>query len=501
MKRKNSRKTNRKRRLGTLTTIVWGMFLLTGCGNGPVSPLESLSPDQVRADMENQGDQGQEVQGSSQGQNGQGVPGQDGQAGQVQGGRTRLTLGVLGYTGVSGMQHLLEAYNAQSKEYYVELVEYQPEHADLEASTDRFCMDLATGKGTDLVLFGGGMVPDELGHAGVILDLNAFLTAEEKQEKYLGNILECAQTGNALYEISPAFTLGFIVGDGGRIGMDSRWTLEEMQESFARWGRDGLALAKGQGRTVERLVEASIEDYVDWDAGTADFCKEEFYRILEFGKATDNREWICPTRESVASGTHLASCEGIVNVADMQYFRWLFGDNAVVKGFPCSHGTGVAVSIQQDSMGICSYSQYPEGAWDFLEYYVGAAWTEWEFSIEGDLIQKNFSNYFGGLPVNRQMFEKMLEESMVQQYYDNGEPCPVLQGEGEVPDFYANTAQDVEMLREVVALADRRYLPDQSVICQIIGEEISGYNADILTAQQTAERIQNRVQLYLDEWK
>ena len=77
----------------------------------------------------------------------------------------------------------------------------------------------------------------------------------------------------------------------------------------------------------------------------------------------------------------------------------------------------------------------------------------------------------------------------------------LLQGEGEVPDFYANTAQDVEMLREVVALADRRYLPDQSVICQIIGEEISGYNADILTAQQTAERIQNRVQLYLDEWK
>ena len=103
--------------------------------------------------------------------------------------------------------------------------------------------------------------------------------------------------------------------------------------------------------------------------------------------------------------------------------------------------------------------------------------------------------------MNRQMFEKMLAESMVQQYYDNGEPYPVLQGEGEVPDFYANTAQDVEMLREVVALADRRYLPDQSVICQIIGEEISGYNADILTAQQTAERIQNRVQLYLDEWK
>ena len=85
---------------------------------------------------------------------------------------------------------------------------------------------------------------------------------------------------------------------------------------------------------------------------------------------------------------------------------------------------------------------------------------------------------------------------MVQQYYpDTGNPIPLLQGEGEIPDFYANTAEDVEKLRELIAL------PDQSVICQIIGEEIGGYNAGVLTAEQTAQKIQNRVQLYLDEQK
>ena len=471
------------RTLGTiLGTITVGVVFLMGCANETSDINSGAAPVKV---------EGINIEGS-------------GQSSQHQNGdRITLTLGVLGYSTVPMMQAVVESYNAQSEKYYVEMVDYLPEHYDnaiYEASEDRFRMDLATGKGTDIILF-GDMVADELGHAGVVADLNTFLTTEDKQEKYLGNILECAQTGDALYEISPTFTLSFIAGDGSRIGMENGWTMEEMLESFKRNGRNGLALAKGQGRTVARLVEYSIEDYVNWDTGTADFCKEEFYHILEFGKAIDNSEWIRPTRESVASGTHLASCEGLTDMAGIQYLEWLFGDNVAVKGYPSSHGTGVAVDIGWDSMGISSYSQYPEGAWDFLEFYVEAAWTEREFYAEDTLIKVDFSHYFPGFPVNRQLFEEMLAQSMVQQYLPNGEPYPLLQGEDERPDFYANTAEDVQKLREVIALADRRYFSGQSVISQIIEEEISGYNAGVLTAEQTAAKIQNRVQLYLDEQK
>lgn len=473
-----------------LGTIALGIILLTGCGDEPTGVTLNGKPiDPGGIGTENQGQSGQE-------QNDQGQknlePG---------GERIALTMGVLGYSDSPMMQQLVEAYNARSEKYYVEMVEYQPEYADYEASKDRFRMELATGKGTDIILF-GGMIADELGHGGVLLDLNTLLTPEDKQEKYLGNILECAQTGNALYEISPAFTLEFIVGDGSKIGMEPGWTMEEMLAGFEKNGRDGLALAKGQGRTVERLVESSMDDYVDWDMGTANFCKEEFYRVLEFGKNIDKSEYIRPTRESVASGTHLASCEMLTNVADIQYFRWLFGDNAAVKGYPCSHGTGVAVSTEQNSMGICSYSRCPEGAWDFLEFYVGATWAEREFYEEGILVKEDyFSSRFAGLPVSRQLFEEKLTQSMEQKYFADGKPVPLLQGEGGRPDFYANTAEDVEKLRELIALADRRYFSDRLVICQIIEEEISGYNLGVLTAEQTAEKIQNRVQVYLNEQK
>lgn len=54
-------------------------------------------------------------------------------------------------------------------------------------------------------------------------------------------------------------------------------------------------------------------------------------------------------------------------------------------------------------------------------------------------------------------------------------------------------------LRKVIALADRRAFDITPVIIGIVEEEVSGYYAGAATAEQTAQKIQNRVQLYLDE--
>ena len=467
-----------KRLWRTLGAIVLGIAFLTGCGDGPTGVTLNGQPiDSTEIGVENNGLIGQEESDE----------------------RITLTLGTVGTD--RRLQSAVESYNDQEGKYYVDIVDYLPEQYDnvvYEASLDRLRMALATNKEIDIIAF-GDLVADELGYAGVLMDLNTFLTSQDKQEKYLGNILECAQTGDSLYAVSPAFTLEFIVGDGSRLGMENGWNMEEMMKSFEKNGSNGSALGKGGVRTVALLVGYSIEDYVDWNIGTADFCNEEFYRVLEFGKEADNGEFIRPTRESVASGIHLASCETLAQVGDIQRLDWLFGENMVVKGYPCGHGTGVAVKIVDGSLGISAYSQCSEGAWDFLNFYIGATWTEREFYAEGILIKEQFSDMFPGFPLNRDLFETELEHSMVQRYTDAGEPLPLIYGEGGIPNFYANTAEDVEKLRELIALADRRSFSSQSVISQIIEEEISGYNTGVLTAEHTAEKIQNRVQLYLDE--
>ncbi len=466
-----------KRRLGA---IVLGITIaLTGCGVGQAGNVSGTRS----AETESRGTEvGARTEHEQSGQ------GQDDQ------GKTILTLGACETPWE--LTNAVDAYNAGNGKYYVEIVDYGQKYQDYDTAQERFKLDLATSKGTDIIWV-GDLIVDELGYGGVLADLNVFLTPENR-ENYLTNILECAQTGDALCEIAATFGLGFIAGDGGKLGTENGWTMEEMLEIFRANNKDANALGSVGVNTAQELVLHAIEDFVDWDAGKADFCNQEFYDILEFCK--DESGWVKTTQESIASGTHLAAQSGVSEVTDVQYANYLLGKDWVIKGWPCNQGTGVKVSFY-NSFAISSYSQCPEGAWDFLEYYMTLDWLEEYAALHPDMPPKTYMSIYG-LPLNRQTFEEMLKWSTEQQYYDDtGEPVPFYFGEGSIPNFYANSEEDVERIREIVALADGKSIPIMSFVSQIIGEEISGYKEGVISAERTAEKIQNRVQLYLDEQK
>lgn len=468
---------NMKKFWRMLVSIALGMIFLAGCGDGTADGGADSEAWSVVTGSSGTEDKEQSGQGqSSQGQ-------------------TILTLGAC--EAPWELTNAVDAYNARNGKYYVEIVDYGREYQDYDTAQERLKLALVTSKGTDIIWM-GDLVADELGYAGILLDLNAFLASEEKQEKYLGNILEYAQTGDALYEIAASFELGFIAGDSGKLGRETGWTMDEMLKTFRANNKDANALGGVGVNTAQELVLHAIEDFVDWDAGRADFCNQEFYDILEFCRNEEG--WVRATQESVASGVHLAVRSGISDVTDIQYMNWLLGDDWVVKGWPASQGTGVKVSFW-NSLAISSYSQCPEGAWNFLEYYMTLDWLEDYAALHPDLPPKTYASVHG-LPLNKLAFEEILEWSTVQRFNDDtGEPVPLYVGEESVPDFYANSAEDVERIREIVALVDGRSLSNLSFVSQIIGEEISGYKTGVLSAEQTAEKIQNRVQLYLDEQK
>ena len=461
-----------KKRIGSI--ILGLIIVLAGCGDGQMGGASGEQSAGINIDGSNVEDPGR---GSQE-------PGDQGQV--------ILTLGT--YDAVRELTYAVEAYNAKNGKYKVEIVDYTPENGDYDAAEERMKIDLATGKGTDIIWM-EDMVADELGYAGVLADLNAYLTPENR-EKYLTHILECAQTGDKLYEIAATFEIGFIAGNPSKLGEKTGWTIEEMLETFRANNKDANGIGNAWENIAEDMVEYAIDDFVDWDAGKADFCNQEFYDILKFCKNKGRR--IKATQESVAAGTHLAVKTGINGAEDIQYLDWLFDDDWVVKGWPCNQGTGVTVAFW-NSLAIGSYSQCPEGAWDFIEYYVTLDWIEDYRALHPDIQGFSYQS-ISGLPINRKIFEKVLDESMVQQYFsDTGEKIPLYVGEDGEPDFYANSAEDVEKIKEIVELADSRHLSYLSEISLIIREELSGYNSGTLTAEQTAEKIQNRVQLYLDE--
>jgi len=464
-------KDHMKKLWRTLGAVSLGAIFLTGCREQADEGLEIQPVAIDGAGAESRGQKDREQTGQ---------------------GQAILTLGTC--EAPWELTNAVDAYNARNGKYRVEIVNYLQEDQDYPAAQERLKLDLATSKGTDIIWL-GDMAADELGYSGVLADLNPFLTPKDR-EHYLVNILEDAQTGDALYEIAAAFTLSFLAGDSRKLGTETGWIMEEMLAAFRADGKDANSLGNVGVNTAQELVRNAIEDFIDWNTGKADFCNQEFYDILEFCR--DESGWAKATNESVASGTHLAVLGGISGVSSIQYMDWLFGDDWTAKGWPCRQGTGVKVSFW-NSFAISSYSQCPEGAWDFLTYYITLDWLEDYTALHPDLPSRTYANIHG-LPLNRSSFEEMLEWSVVQRYYDDtGEPVPFYFGEEPVPDFYANSAEDLEKIREIISLADGKVLSNQSAVFQIIGEEVSGYKTGVLSAEKTAEKIQNRVQLYLDE--
>lgn len=445
--------------------IALGMIFCAGCGDGQAGGIPSVQP--------------VEAEGIYTGSNGESGKGQSGE-------KITLTLGTVGNV---NLQSVVDAYNRQSGNYFVEIVNYLPEQVDsggYEASVDRFGMDIATGKGADIIDL-AALDTEVLAYQGILMDLEPFLEGEA-QERYLTNILDCLKTGDALYELGPSFAFYTVVGNGAEVGMENGWTLEEMMKCFANKGRGSDALT-GFGRdqsVAAALTSYSLEDFIDWEKGRADFCKEEFYQILRFGAKRDAAGISKISVESIKSGTHLAAMETILSVAAYQQRMQLFGGKLAVKGIPCSNGTGVAVRLY-NALGINAHSKCAKGAWDFLRFYAQGDWAENDWTITG-------------FRIDRSAFEEQLEQAMVQEYSE-GSPIPKGSFDNpDVPYVYAATQEEVAAVRELVALADRKNAYNE-MISKIVNEEVGLYNSGAQTVEQTAEKVQSRVQLYLDEQK
>lgn len=167
-----------------LGIIALGLLFLTGCGDRQTDGIESIQP---------------VVIGSSD------------TVGRAQSNQDQIILTLGACETPWELTNAVNAYNARNGKYYVEIVDYGQKYQDYDTAQERLKLDLAASKGTDIIWV-GDLAADELGYAGVLADLNTYLTPENR-EKYLTNILECARTGDALYEIAATFELAFIAGD------------------------------------------------------------------------------------------------------------------------------------------------------------------------------------------------------------------------------------------------------------------------------------------------
>ena len=198
------------------------------------------------------------------------------------------------------------------------------------------------------------------------------------------------------------------------------------------------------------------------------------------------------------NGDQLLSMYGTIYGFDgiNQNFAELGGDLCYI-GFPSASGHDGSSCSVSAPIAMTTKCRDKDGAWSFI----ASALTD---EYQGD------QYYF---PITKSAFDALAEKAMEKNYeYDengdilrdeNGEPVEASKGsfsygDGPMIEVYAMTQEQYDTVNGLIENTNRIMRYDQSLM-EIINDEAGAFFAGEKTAEETAQLIQNCVQLYMAE--
>lgn len=387
------------------------------------------------------------------------------------------------------MQEIIADYNNKSDRYEVVPVEFNRE-STFDDQRTRLQLDLTNGGGPDLLADTALCEIDMKPYAenGLLLDVTDFIA---EQDDFVKNVAEANQLGETIYGVPYTFSVGTLITSPQMATDIQNWTkdycmatAEEKEISLFvgapyGWGKEQSGLyvlnVLGVGR-------GGIQLFVDEEQGISHFDQPEFIQMLEFAK----RYWDANPETSdvkrLASGEQFCTSGTIRNFSEFSYYEKLFEGSPVYMGYPSPQGGVSQLSV--NSFYINAASVHKEGAKDFLCYL-----------LSDQVQRKMVSGIGGGFPVKQKLLEDFWKEAQVK-VLDNAEGYEI----GGV--FYAPELMTQEEERSFWALLENSvYYQWTNDIWDIVWDEAQPFFFGEKTAQEVADVIDNRVQLYLDETK
>ena len=396
--------------------------------------------------------------------------------------RQRLALGTAADEFIRGelgrLDLLVRMYNRQSREYRVELVE--------EKDEDSMQMKFIQGKGADIIdlthIYAGN-----LAGIGAFEDLTAYYEASDTvgMEDILDPVREACVLAGKNVLVMPSFhilTVSSLEKEVTAQGWDVWEYLERAENEWVFDGQNPLnALTDCMG------VRAG-EYFIDYEKKECHFDSPEFRKLLEacgrvrtYDEATSANS----RAHSVFVPERITTPWDMTRQSIRGYELWDWADRLV--GYPGMYGPEHKL-YPSSVFAMNSASKNKEGAWDFLEFMMSEEvqlLTSWCF------------------PSRKDAFEQSLSDIYVSPSRANSFPLTDENGQivilGKVKEV---TDHEKEVLRGIVE--DAKYDSwgsGSSPLWRIVSEEAAMYFKGDAGLDSTIDKIQSRVQLYLDESK
>ncbi len=377
-------------------------------------------------------------------------------------------------------------FNRSNERYRIvikNLEEYDSEEALAAGITD-MTMAILSGDIPD-ILVTEDLPAENYAARGLLADIGELIEKDEELSEinFLQNVFDAYSVDGKLYYVIPCFEVGTLIGASSVVGDSSAWSFSDAMELLDTLP-DGTALLP-DADSMDFLLTAMDYcggSFIDINSGRCRFRTQTFSDILEYAKSlprepdADSRgeDYWRNYEAQFREGRTVLSAVLLYDVSSMtDAVNGIFGEEAACVGFPLEEGEGSYLRARE-VYAIPAGSSHPEGAWEFLRYYLTEAYQ---------------SGIEAGFPVQEKYFRKRFQPALLTAA--SGEVCGNSGSPKPLSEEQANS------LAGFILSLNRRYYRNEEILA-IVTEEAEAFFAGDKTAEEAAEIIQNRVQLYLD---
>lgn len=395
--------------------------------------------------------------------------------------KQEVVLALRWYSNQSALHQLIDSFNRQSTHTHV-TVQSMGEKESYRDYAQNIQMEISAGRGPDML--GDYLVEIEDVGSGYFLSLEGKL---EGLDDLLPAVLDCGRYQGEVYGVPYQVQLSVLVCSEELAAGRSSWNVEEMMDSVRQseasvlhWGLSGSGIVYWFG-----LSDKDNRDFIDWENGESHLTEEPFIKFLEFAKEYQGQENVSwedqgvLTRNGVIATAHANIAYSNFNFLDDA--ERLFGDGAVCIGLPKVDGRGVY--LKSNCFYVNSASKNMEGCLEFLNYLI---------SEEAQQKMSRYAVSSVSMPQVGESFEMTapfnIRKNILQEQIQN-----YTRDEGL-------TQQQAETVFQLLLNAEAWNSPVDQIM-SMVAEELDPYFAGERTVKEAAEKLHNRVQLYLDERK
>ena len=391
-------------------------------------------------------------------------------------------------------------YNRASDQYRIVVKEYYgyTSYEDYEAGITKLNNDIITGQMPDILLT-SELPMDNYIAKGWIADINKLIENDEElsQVEFLQNVFDAFSNDGKLYYVVPGFSVNTVIGKTALVGDRESWTMADMQQVLASMGEGTSAIGNvTPAEFMNMVMRYCGNDFVDVSTGKCSFNTSNFIEMMEFAKTLpqeyDQDEWNAyydNYESQYRENRTLLSQIYIYSVSGLNYYiNGYFGEPVSFVGFPTESGKGSYIEPDYNTFALSARSKNLDGAWDFVRYY----------------LTDEYQKEAGNMPVNKALFLEKAQEALQRPYYIDYDTKEKVEYDdtfwmnGEEIKLDPMSQEQIDQVTDFIQSVDRRGYNNPDIL-NIINEEVEAFYSGQKSAQDVADVIQRRAQLFVDE--